>query len=130
VSIQRALALLPVATLLLISPTVLAGQQIVEVPAVDAGLGTCSAAFTVVENGKPAYNARVTVTVRSGAFGIRKSELEVGTNNEGKCRVTGLPERAKKPFEFVIRLGDLLKRVSMTPEDKCDATFTINLTAK
>jgi hypothetical protein len=116
--------------LLLIQCSVVYGQQKLEVPVVDAGLGSCSAAFTVLENSSPAYNARITVTVRSGAFGIRKTELEVGTNNDGKCRVTGLPERSKKSLEFVVRHGELTKRIFLNPEDKCDATFQLDLAEK
>src|SRR5581483_6702241 len=69
----------------------------VPVPILDAKLGTkCSADFTVNdEEVKPVYDATVHVRVRYGFAGIKRSDLEVGTNSEGKARIQGLPDKAK-----------------------------------
>lgn len=118
------------AALLFVPACLILAQQKTDIPVVDAHLGPCTATFTVKENSKPLYNAKVTVTVRTGAFGMRKTELEVGTNMDGKGRVDGLPERMKKPLQFRIRYGELSKTIEANPSDKCDATFEVDLAAK
>ena len=66
----------------------------VDVPVVKGDLGTCSADFTVLDsNGKPVYDAKVHVTILYGFMNKRKSELEIGTNSDGKARIEGLPNR-------------------------------------
>jgi hypothetical protein len=52
-----------------------------DVPSISAGLGTCSADFTVVDSAsKPIYNAKVHVKVQYGFMSKRNTDLEVGTN--------------------------------------------------
>jgi hypothetical protein len=97
---------------------------------VDARLGRCAATFAVRDNQKPVYNAKISVIIRSGAFGVRKSELQVGTNTEGRGRIAGLPEKTKKPLQFEIRHGEVLRTILANPSAKCDATFDVNLGAK
>lgn len=102
-----------------------------EVPVIDGGLGSCSANFTVTDNEKkPIYNAKIDVVLRYGFIGLRKSELQVGTNSDGKARVTGLPEKAKKPLEFRITSGPLSKTILHNPSAKCDANFEVVLGTK
>src|SRR5262249_43914154 len=54
-----------------------------EVPAIDGGIGPCSLEMTVIEaGGKPVYAATVKVRITYGFAGIRKLNLEAGTNFE------------------------------------------------
>lgn len=100
-----------------------------DVPVVDGGLGSCRADFTVKDgSGKPIYNARIHVIIKYGFLNKRKAELEVGTNSDGKARVTGLPNLPKKPLEFFIKSGTVEKTVTDDPSDNCNATFDVTLT--
>jgi hypothetical protein len=100
-----------------------------EIPVVDGGLGSCRADFTVKDgSGKPLYDAKVHVTIKYGFFSKRKTDLEVGTNSDGKARVTGLPNMPKKPLEFSIKSGTVSTTVSDDPSDNCNATFDVTLT--
>jgi hypothetical protein len=99
-----------------------------EVPVVDGGLGSCRADFTVKDgSGKPLYNAKIHVIIKHGFFSKRKTELEVGTNSDGKASVTGLPSSPKKPLEFSIKSGTVETTVTDDPSDKCNATFDVTL---
>ncbi|MGH9200351.1 MAG: hypothetical protein ACRD2A_03845, partial [Vicinamibacterales bacterium] len=46
-------------------------------------------------DGKPVYLAVVHVKIRYGAMGLKRMDLEVSTNAEGKARVEGLPAKAR-----------------------------------
>ncbi len=99
-----------------------------EVPVVDGGLGSCRADFTVKdEAGKPLYNAKINITLRYGFLNKRKTELEVGTNSDGKARVTGLPNLPKKPLEFQIKSGTVSKSVEDDPSTNCNAVYEVTL---
>ena len=101
----------------------------VEVPVIKGDLGPCSADFTVLDsNGKPLYDAKIHVTILYGFMNKRKTDLEIGTNSDGKARFEGLPDRLKKPpLEFRIRGGDLTKSVTQDPATDCHATFNVLL---
>ncbi|HET8926135.1 MAG TPA: hypothetical protein VFN26_24335 [Candidatus Acidoferrum sp.] len=100
-----------------------------EVPVVDGGLGSCRADFTVKDgSGKPIYDAKIHVTIKYGFFSKRKTELEVGTNSDGKARFTGLPNFSKKPLEFSIKSGTVSTTVTDDPSDNCTASFDVTLT--
>ncbi|HUL17232.1 MAG TPA: hypothetical protein VLV88_14640 [Terriglobales bacterium] len=102
-----------------------------DVPVVDGGLGACKADFTVKDGeGKPIYNAKINVLIKYGFFSMRKTQLEAGTNSEGKARFTGLPERVKKPLEFVIKSGNVSSTVTDDPGEKCEAVFDVKLTER
>jgi len=59
---------------------------------ISARLGMCTADFTVTDaDGKPVYAATVHVRIRYGFLGLKRMDLEVGTNSDGKARVEGLP---------------------------------------
>ena len=104
--------------------------QAPEIPVVDGGLGSCSADFTVKDgSGKPLYDAKVHVILKYGFFSKRKTDLEVGTNSDGKARVTGLPTMPKKPLEFSIKSGTVITTVTDDPSNNCNATFDVTLTA-
>ena len=99
-----------------------------DVPVVKADVGPCSADFTVTDNeSKPIYDAKIQVRVRYGFMSKRKTDLEVGTNNNGKARIEGLPEKAKKPLEFQVRHDKFSKSVAQDPASDCHANFTVVL---
>lgn len=106
----------------------LLAQSAPEIPVVDGGLGSCRADFTVKDgSGKPVYNAKVHVLIKYGFFSKRKTELEVGTNSDGRARVTGLPNLPKKPLEFSIKSGTVETTVTDDPSNNCNATFDVTL---
>lgn len=106
----------------------LAGANGTEVPVIKAEAGPCSADFTVTDSAsKPLYDARIQVTVRYGFLGKRKSDLEIGTNSDGKARIEGLPSKVKKPLEFKIRHGELAKSLAHNPALDCQANYTVVL---
>jgi hypothetical protein len=99
-----------------------------EVPVVDGGVGSCRADFTVKDGaGKPIYNATIHVTLKYGFFNLRKTELEVGTNGDGKARFTGLPDAPKKPLDFRIKSGTVSKSLIDDPSTNCNAVFDVTL---
>ena len=99
-----------------------------DVPVMKGDLGPCSADFTVTDPAnKPLYDAKIHVTVRYGFMSKRKTELEVGTNSDGKGRIEGLPNKVKKPLEFQIRHAQLLKSLLHDPATECHANFTVAL---
>ena len=72
-----------------------------EVPVIDAGMGSCTADITVMDSGHHAiYKANISTRIRSGFAGVKKLDLEVGTNVDGKARFTGLPERPRDVLQF------------------------------
>ncbi len=77
-----------------------------DVAVLKAGLGDCSADFIVKDaDGMPSYAATVHVRVRYGAFGIKRADLEVGTNSKGEARIEGLPVKAKTLVYDVQKAG-------------------------
>jgi hypothetical protein len=99
-----------------------------EVPVINGMAGSCSANFTVTDGEKkPIYDAKIEVIIRYGFVGMHKSELQIGTNSDGRARVTGLPEKAKKPLEFRVSSGSLSKTVRINPTEKCDSTVEVVL---
>lgn len=87
----------------------------------DAHLGACSADFTIRDaDGKPLYLALVHVKVRYGALGVKRMDLEVGTNSEGKARIKGLPDKAK-PMTYDITKDDKKTTVDQDVEKTCNA---------
>ncbi|HKW62943.1 MAG TPA: hypothetical protein VJN89_10390 [Candidatus Acidoferrum sp.] len=107
----------------------LLSAQAPQIPAVDAGLGSCRADFTVKDGSdKPIYNAKIHVLIKYGFLSKRKTELEVGTDSDGKAGVTGLPNMPKRPLEFSIKSGTVEKTVTDDPSDNCNAKFDVTLT--
>jgi hypothetical protein len=102
-----------------------------DVPSISAGAGGCRASFTVHDaSKKPIYDAKIDVTVHYGFMNLRKIDLEVATNVDGKARVTGLPNFPKKPLEFVIRSGTVSKSVTDDPSNDCNAEFDVTLAVR
>jgi hypothetical protein len=106
----------------------------VQVPVIKGDVGTCTADFTVKDNeNKPIYDAKIRVSIRYGFMGQKRTELEIGTNSDGKARLEGLPDPRKKPkgpFEYQIRSGELTKTVVQDPLVQCDAKFEVVMQAK
>jgi len=98
---------------------------------VDAGLGPCSADFTVTNDaGAPVYAASIRVHIAYGFMNLHKFDLEVGTNAEGKARVIGLPENPKQGFFFRASEGGTEGSAFDNPAKTCKAQFTIVLRNK
>ncbi len=112
---------------LLFAGGMLASQQPVPVPQVNAGIGPCTVDFTVSQGGnQPLYNAEVSVSIAYGFMGMKKMDLKVGTNNEGKARFVGLPEKVHNPpLTFVVRAKGLSKTVNYWPSVKCRARYSV-----
>ena len=126
--INRLKVALPLALLLSI-PSFSQTPDPHSVPSVDAGIGSCTADFTVTDtDNKPVYAAKVKVHIAYGFGGFHKLDLEVGTNADGKARFTGLPNRLKKGGLFFQaseseRTGDAFDDPSKT----CQAQFPVTL---
>lgn len=105
--------------------------QAPQIPVVDGALGSCRADFTVKDGSdKPIYNAKIRVLIKYGFLNKRKTDLEVGTNSDGKASVTGLPNMPKRPLEFSIKSGTVEKAVTDDPSDTCNAKFDVTLTVQ
>jgi hypothetical protein len=100
-----------------------------DVPTIRGDMGSCTADFTVVDSAnKPVFDAKIHVKVKYGFMSKRDTDLEVGTNSDGRARMEGLPEKLKKPpMEFTIRSGDVTKSVTNDPAVECHPTFTVSL---
>ena len=95
-----------------------------DIPVIKGDLGPCSADFTVTDaQNKPLYDAKIHVIVRYGFMSKRKSELEIGTNSDGKARIEGLPDKVKKPLEIKISHEEMSKIVTHDPGLECQASF-------
>lgn len=93
---------------------------------IDGGVGACTADFTVLDGDKkPIYDAKISVELRYGFLNKRKTDLQIGTDSNGKAQFTGLPNFPKKPLEFHIKTGTVAKTVTDDPEAKCNATFDV-----
>jgi len=119
------------AIVLLVPCTPVVAQNPPEIPVVDGGIGSCKADFHVTDDaGKPIYNAKIKVTLKYGFFNARKTELQVGTNSDGKARFTGLPDSPKKPLEFQIISGTVSKSVTDDPSNTCGASYEVTLSVR
>jgi hypothetical protein len=98
-----------------------------DVPSISADLGPCSARFTVTDGAKPVYDAKVRTRIKYGAFGVRKLDLEVGTDSNGKAAVVKLPNFAKQPITFEIEKDNVSRTVIFDPAQKCDAAYEVAL---
>lgn len=102
-----------------------------DVPHVSADVGSCNASFRVNDgSNKPIYNAKIDVTIHYGFMNLRKTDLEVGTNGDGKARIDGLPNFPRKPLNFVVHSGTVSKSVTDDPTSTCKATFDVTLAVR
>ena len=98
---------------------------------VDAGLGACTADFTITnEAGAPVYAATIRVHISYGFMNLHKFDLEVGTNAEGKARFIGLPENPKQGLFFTAYESGREGSVFDNPAKTCKAKFTVILRKK
>ncbi len=101
------------------------------IPAIDGAIGTCSAAFTVTDQGAaPVYDAKIRVHIAYGFMYLRKMDLEVGTNIDGKARFTGLPARTKDGLAFQASKADHEGTAFVDPSTTCKADLIIILQKK
>jgi hypothetical protein len=101
------------------------------IASVDAGLGSCTADFTVTDaNGSPVYAAQITVHIAYGFLSAHKLDLQVGTNAAGKARFTGLPSRTKRGLFFQASEGDREASAFDDPSKTCKAQFPLTLRKK
>ena len=101
------------------------------VPVIDGGIGPCSADFTVTDAaGAPVYAAKIKVHIAYGFMSVRKLDLEVGTNADGKARFTGLPDRLKHGLYFEASEGDRVGQAFDDPASTCKTQFTVTLRKK
>jgi hypothetical protein len=98
-----------------------------ELAIISARLGSCAADFTVKDaDGKPVYAATVHVRVRYGFMSLKRMDLEVGTNSDGKARVEGLPEKGKL-LAYDITKADKKAAVEQDLEISCHKVFDVSL---
>jgi hypothetical protein len=98
------------------------------VPSLDGGLGPCTADFLITDtDSKPVYNAKVKVHIAYGFMNVRKLDLEVDTNFDGKARFTGLPNNLKHGIYFRASEGDRGGEVFDDPAQTCQKQFAITL---
>ncbi len=100
-----------------------------KVPVMDGGAGPCSLELAVTgADGKPVYAATVKVHIAYGFGGIRKLDLEAGTNSDGKVRFTGLPARVHQPpLEFHASKDEFAGVVVYDPAAECQARHGVAL---
>jgi hypothetical protein len=99
------------------------------IPVMDGGAGPCAIELTVLDpSGKPVYAATIDVHIEYGFAGVRRLDLEAGTNSDGKVKFTGLPARVHRPpLEFRAKRDDLQGVATYDPTDECQAHHDISL---
>jgi hypothetical protein len=100
-----------------------------KIPVIDGAAGSCSVELTVRgADGKPVYAATVKVHVKYGFGGMRRLDLEAGTNSDGKVKFAGLPARVQRPpLEFHGSKDELEGLASFDPSTECQAKREIVL---
>jgi hypothetical protein len=102
-----------------------------EVPVIDAGMGSCTADLTVMDSAHHAiYKANISTRIRSGFAGMKKLDLEVGTNVDGRARFTGLPERPRDLLQFTADYQGRSNTVTLDPQKDCHAAVSAFLPDK
>jgi hypothetical protein len=98
---------------------------------VDAGLGPCTADFTITDDANaPIYAANIRVHITYGFMNLHKFDLTVGTNADGKARFIGLPATSKQGLFFRASEGDREGSAFDDPAKTCKTQFTIVLRKK
>ena len=100
-----------------------------KVPVIDGGAGSCSVELTVRgADGKPVYAATVKVHVKYGFGGMRRLDLEAGTNSDGKVKFAGLPARVRRPpLEFHGSKDEFMGVAAFDPSTECQGKHDITL---
>jgi hypothetical protein len=95
---------------------------------IDAGIGPCTADFTVNDqHGSPIYNAKIRVHLSYGFMNLHKLDMEAGTNSAGKARFIGLPDHPKQGIFFTASIDDRQVSAFDDPNKNCKAAFTLPL---
>ena len=104
-------------------------QQHTVVPSVDAGRGPCTVDFRVTDGkDNPLAKAWIYVEIRYGFLGLRKIELQVPTNADGRARMRGFSYQIRRdPLEFRVQRGDNYKIIYHYPAGDCDAHMIVAL---
>jgi hypothetical protein len=122
-----------IVVILLITAGISSGAQAGtnEVPVIDASMGSCTADITVMDSGHHAiYKANISTRIRSGFAGVKKLDLEVGTNVDGKARFTGLPDRPRDVLQFTADYEGRSNTVLLDSQKDCHATLSAFLPDK
>jgi hypothetical protein len=100
-----------------------------KVPIIEGGAGPCSLELTIRgADGKPVYAATVKVHIAYGFGGMRKLDLEAGTNSDGKVEFAGLPARVQRPpLEFHASKDEFVGVASFDPSTECQGKHDITL---
>ncbi len=102
-----------------------------EVPVIDAGMGSCTADITVMDSAHHViYKANISTRIRSGFAGVKKLDLEVGTNVDGRARFTGLPERPRDTLQFTADFQGRSNIVTVDSQKDCHAAANVFLPDK
>ncbi len=98
------------------------------VPSIDGGLGPCSVEFTTKDgDGNVIGGSTLSLHVAYGFAGIRRLDLEVTANTDGKAKFTGLPDNLKKGLFFHGIKGDREGTAFYDPKKNCNAQHTMIL---
>jgi hypothetical protein len=128
---KRILALILLAVSISAFPQAPAAPDPKAVPVIDGAVGPCSADFLVTDpDGKPVYAASIKIHIAYGFMYVRKLDLEVGTNSDGKARFTGLPDRTKRGLFFEASAADLSAETFDDPATTCKTQLTVTLRKK
>jgi hypothetical protein len=100
-----------------------------KVPVIQGGAGPCSLDLTVMgADGKPVYAATVKVHIAYGFGGMRRLDLEAGTNSDGKVKFAGLPARVQRPpLEFHASKDEFEGVAAFDPSTECQAKHDMTL---
>ena len=98
------------------------------VPIIDAEAGSCTAEMTVTDGaGKPIYDATIRVRISYGFMKMRKTDLEIGTNVDGKAKFIGLPDNLDQTLYFRAFKGNMKGSAFDNPKKHCHAEHSIVL---
>lgn len=99
-----------------------------QIPSIDGGLGPCSVDVTVKKpGGKVVDGAKVTVHIAYGFLNVRRLDLEVPTNMDGRARITGLPNNLKHGLLLHGAKDNLLGTAFVDPAKNCEAKHELVL---
>jgi hypothetical protein len=104
-------------------------QSAQKVPVMDGGAGPCSVQFTVTDaKGNPVYAALIDVHIVYGFAGVRRLDLEAGTNSDGKVKFIGLPSKVRRPpLEFRASKDQWTGTATYDPAVECHGQHDIIL---
>ena len=87
----------------------------------DGEAGPCSLDLTVTDaGGKPVFAALISVHITYGFGGFHKLDLSNYSNNDGKAKFIGLPDKVHKPpLEFRAKKDDTTGLAIYDPASEC-----------